>query len=106
MITGYLDPIQLQAKSSIGERTIVAGVIKEKFIKQTKKGDEFCSLVVDVNDEEVHFLLWPDAWEKCKEKVMESKTGMFLGTASVHEDLQYKKCNVLNSDSSTRVQML
>ena len=106
MITSYMDPVQLQDKSSLGKRTIVAGIIKEKFIKQTKKGDEFCSLVIDVNDEEVHFLLWPDAWENYKEKVLESKTGLFIGTATVFEDMQYKKCNVLKSDSSTRVQMM
>lgn len=104
MISQYMDPIKLQAEHSVGKRTVIAGLIVDRKIRRTRKGDEFCAMIVECNDEEVHFLLWPDAWVKVKNEIEASETGMFIGSATVHTD-SYKKCNVLQSDSNTKIQI-
>jgi len=105
MISQYLDPLKLQVESSVGKRAVVCGLITDMIVRKTRKGDEFCSLTLESNDETVYFLLWPDAWEKAKEKIRSSESKMFIGSATVHID-NFKKCNVLQSDKNTKIQVL
>ena len=102
MVSSYMDPIQLQSENSVTKRTVVGGLIVDKKIRKTKKGDEFCALQIESNDEVIHFLLWPTQWAKYKDDITNSETGMFIGSATVHVD-NYKKCNVLQSDKHTKV---
>ena len=104
MITQYLDPIKLQSSTSLNKRVVVGGVIIDKKIRKTRKGDEFCSLLLESNDEFIHFLLWPDCWSVYKRAIESADLGMLLGSGTVHVD-NFKKCNVLQSDKNTKIQI-
>lgn len=103
-ISIYMDPSQIQLESNIGKRAIVAGLVIDKKIRRTRKGDEFCAMLIQSNDEEVHFLVWPEPWAEYKKGIESSQTNMFIGSATIHVD-GFKKRNVLQSDSNTKIQI-
>lgn len=105
LISMYVDPIKLESESIIGKRVVVAGIIVDKKIRKTKKGDEFCQLELESSDETIYFLLWFDIWSLHKESILSGETNMFIGSGTVHRD-SYKKCNTLQSDRNSKIQIL
>jgi DNA polymerase-3 subunit alpha len=84
-----------------GKSVVVAGIITNVIIRTTKRGDEFCRLMVDNNNEEMEIVLWSETFSDIDLSLL-SEGSIFAMSGSVVDD-NYKKKKVIHSNESTRI---
>ncbi len=80
----------LQLSDNIDKELVVAGLISEMVVRKTKKGD-MVKLTLDANDELVSVVLWNDAYEKYKGKLLEGK-GIVLNGKLQYDNFNKNNC--------------
>ena len=105
LVSQYIDPIKLQTEGVVGSSVVIAGSILDIKTRKTKRGDEFCILQIESNEEPINVVMWADSWSKVKNDIMENKSGMFIGSGVVTVD-NYKKCNQIQTNKDSKIKIL
>jgi len=102
IISLYDHPENMLLEKSLDKSFIQAGTIKDLVLRKTKKKEEFASILLECNDEEIYVLIWAKQWYKFKEMVEGATLGILIISGTVRFD-GFKKVNVLQSNNSTKI---
>ncbi len=93
----FMDAILLKDESSVDKIAVVAGLLENVIVRQTKKGGEMCQLMLNSNGESIYVTLWQDEYLKYKEVINSSMFQPLFVSGKVQKD-SYKRQNVIISD--------
>lgn len=102
LVSYYDHPDKMLLEKSLDKTFVQAGVIKDLVLRKTKKKDEFASILLECNDEEIYVLIWPKQWAKFKSVIEDSRFGVLIISGTVKFD-GFKKVNVLQTNNATKV---
>lgn len=102
LISYYDAPGTMLMEKSLDKTFVQAGVIKDLILRKTKKKEEFASILMECNDEEIYVLIWAKQWGKVKDKVESAPLGVLVISGTVRFD-SFKKVNVLQSNNATKI---
>lgn len=104
-IDQYIDVIDFFFEiNGILENKMIAGILVEIREKESKKG-MFAEIILNVNDEKIICTLWNESWIELGEKLKNSVGKILIIIGKVVYD-SYKKLNVLQSDTYTKIDIL
>lgn len=84
-----------------GDEFIIVGIIKNFIIRTTKKGDEFCRVIIDSNDEEIEIILWSDIFGNINKSEFEVGRIMAFNGKVINDN--YKGCKTVHSHEKTKI---
>jgi DNA polymerase-3 subunit alpha len=98
----HVDKIDLE--SSCGYNKCLIGTVSLIVEKESKRG-KFCELTINHNDMLAVCIVWAEIWPAIREDILSSKNKIMLITGRLKFD-NFKKRNVLQTDSSTKYKIL
>ena len=102
-VDNYTEFEEIQLEESVGEELTVAGIVTEIFKKTSKKG-QYAKLTIDHNNDTVHFIIWPEIYEKYKEQLDINQLVVFKGT--VRFDKRFDRKNTIYSVDKTFIKFI
>lgn len=101
----YIDGMNFQEESAIGNSRCVVGTVYDITERKSKKGP-FAEVILNCNDENVCCVIWAEIWPIHKEKIMQSKNKIMGITGKILYDDRYKKANVLQTIEQSQIYVL
>lgn len=98
----YLDVQSFFTEKYLGKERCIAGLIKSIRERESRNG-KFAEIILDCNDEEVVVVMWSGKWPENKANIKVNKLLIIGGEVKFDG---YKKHNVLQTNTKTKLQIL